>query len=100
MPRMTILSPAGMTPRELSDEVIGVRDAPFLCCQATSKQKIGPAVWRRRNKAAALLKSHKFPVPPRTRGAKVVMRGLDPRIHLLRKKAHGEEDGLPGQARQ
>jgi hypothetical protein len=24
VPRMTILSPAGMTPRELSDEVIGV----------------------------------------------------------------------------
>jgi hypothetical protein len=30
----------------------------------------------------------------------VVMRGLDPRIHLLRKKNYREEDGLPGQARQ
>jgi len=29
----------------------------------------------------------------------LVMRGLDPRIHLLRKKSY-EVDGLPGQARQ
>jgi hypothetical protein len=28
-----------------------------------------------------------------------VMRGLDPRIHLLRKRSLGEGDGLPGQAR-
>jgi hypothetical protein len=30
----------------------------------------------------------------------VVMRGLDPRIHRLRKKVFAEWDGLPGQARQ
>jgi hypothetical protein len=29
-----------------------------------------------------------------------VMRGLDPRIHLLRKKSLDEADGLSGQARQ
>jgi hypothetical protein len=29
-----------------------------------------------------------------------VMRGLDPRIHLLRKNFFFEMDGLPGQARQ
>jgi hypothetical protein len=29
-----------------------------------------------------------------------VMRGLDPRIHLLRKKVFTKKDGLPGQARQ
>jgi hypothetical protein len=32
--------------------------------------------------------------------AQVVMRGLDPRIHLLRKKLLAKADGLPGQARQ
>jgi hypothetical protein len=30
----------------------------------------------------------------------LVMRGLDPRIHLLRKKVFAKMDGLPGQARQ
>jgi hypothetical protein len=30
----------------------------------------------------------------------LVMRGLDPRIHLLRKKVFTKMDGLPGQARQ
>jgi hypothetical protein len=29
-----------------------------------------------------------------------VMRGLDPRIHQLRKKLFAKLDGLPGQARQ
>jgi hypothetical protein len=29
-----------------------------------------------------------------------VMRGLDPRIHLLGKKVFAKMDGLPGQARQ
>jgi hypothetical protein len=29
-----------------------------------------------------------------------VMRGLDPRIYLLRKKVFAKMDGLPGQARQ
>jgi hypothetical protein len=29
-----------------------------------------------------------------------VMRGLDPRIHLLREKVLTKIDGLPGQARQ
>jgi hypothetical protein len=32
--------------------------------------------------------------------SRVVMRGLDPRIHLLRKKVFAKMDGLPGQARQ
>jgi len=31
--------------------------------------------------------------------AQIVMRGLDPRIHLVRQKFY-EADGLPGQARQ
>jgi hypothetical protein len=30
----------------------------------------------------------------------LVMRGLDPRTHLLRKKFFAKMDGLPGQARQ
>jgi len=30
----------------------------------------------------------------------IVLRGLDPRIHLLRKKLFPKMDGLPGPARQ
>jgi hypothetical protein len=30
----------------------------------------------------------------------IVLRGLDPRIHLLPKKLFPKMDGLPGQARQ
>jgi hypothetical protein len=40
---------------------------------------------------------------PHTRQLKLgelVMRGLDPRIHLLREKVLTKIDGLPGQARQ